>query len=170
MARSRSDQQLAVEIATVHARSRRTYGSPRVRVTLRAKGFCVSKKRVERLMREGGVRAKRKRPFRTTTDSRHDSPIAPNRLARDFTAEATNRVWVTDVTAVRTHEGWLFVAVVLDLFARRAVGWATSAVNDTELALARVGDRRAPTQAAGGAGAPLGPREPLRERTFTAKR
>ncbi len=130
------DQQLAVEIVAVHARSRRTYGSPRVQATLRAKGFCVGKKRVERLMRQGGVRAERKRPFRTTTDSRHDSPIAPNRLARDFTAEAPNRVWVTDVTAVRTQEGWLFVAVMLDLFARRAVGWATSAVNDTDLALA----------------------------------
>lgn len=135
-ARARSDQQLAVEIVAVHARSRRTYGSPRVRATLRAKGFRVGKKRVERLMRQGGVRAERKRPFRTTTDSRHDSPIAPNRLARDFTAEAPNRVWVTDVTAVRTQEGWLFVAVMLDLFARRAVGWATSAVNDTDLALA----------------------------------
>ncbi len=135
-ARARSDQQLAVEIAAVHARSRRTYGSPRVRATLRAKGLCVGKKRVERLMRREGVRAERKRPFRTTTDSRHDSPIAPNRLARDFTAEAPNRVWVTDVTAVRTQEGWLFVAVMLDLFARRAVGWATSAVNDTDLALA----------------------------------
>jgi transposase InsO family protein len=134
-ARARSDQQLAVEIVAVHARSRRTYGSPRVRATLRAKGLRVGKKRVERLMRREGVRAERKRPFRTTTDSRHDSPIVPNRLARDFTAEAPNRVWVTDVTAVRTQEGWLFVAVMLDLFARRAVGWATSAVNDTDLAL-----------------------------------
>ena len=135
-ARARSDQQPAVEIVAVHARSRRTYGSPRVRATLRAKGFRVGKKRVERLMRQGGVRAERKRPFRSTTDSRHDSPIAPNRLARDFTAEAPNRDWVTDVTADRTQEGWLFVAVMLDLFARRAVGWATSAVNDTDLALA----------------------------------
>ncbi len=134
-ARRRADEQLASEIVAVHARSRRTYGSPRVHAALRARGVRVGKARVERLMRQRGVRAERKRPFRTTTDSRHGSPIAPNLLARDFTAEAPNRVWVTDVTAVRTREGWLFVAVMLDLFARRVVGWATSEVNDTELAL-----------------------------------
>ena len=135
-ARARADEQLAVQIVAVHTRSRRTYGSPRVLASLRAKGLRVGKTRVERLMRTRGVRAERKRPFRTTTDSRHDSPIAPNRLARDFTAKAPNRVWVTDVTAVRTQEGWLFVAAMLDLFARRVVAWATSAVNDTALALA----------------------------------
>ncbi len=135
-ARVRADEQLAAQIVAVHTRSRRTYGSPRVLASLRAKGLRVGKTRVERLMRARGVRAERKRPFRTTTDSRHSSPIAPNRLARDFTAEAPNRVWVTDVTAVRTQEGWLFVAAMLDLFARRVVAWATSAVNDTELALA----------------------------------
>ena len=76
-ARARSDERLTVEIVAVHARSRRTYGSPRVLATLRAKGVRVGKKRVERLMRQRGVRAERKRPFRTTTDSRHASPIAP---------------------------------------------------------------------------------------------
>jgi putative transposase len=135
-ARARADQQLAVEIVAVHVRSRRTYGSPRVLASLRAKGLRVGKKRVERLMRQDGVWAERRRPFRTTTDSRHASPIAPNLVARDFTATAPNRVWVTDVTAVRTLEGWLFVAAMVDLFARRIVGWATSATNDTELALA----------------------------------
>ena len=134
--RARADQQLGVEIAAVHARSRRTYGSPRVLASLRAQGRRVGKKRVERLMRQRGLRGERKRPFRTTTDSRHGDPIAPNLLARDFTAEAPNRVWVTDVTAVRTREGWLFVAAMVDLFARRVVGWATSETNDTELALA----------------------------------
>lgn len=134
--RGRSDEQLAVQIAAVHARSRRTYGSPRVQATLRAKGIRVSKKRVERLMRQGGLRAERKRSFRKTTDSRHSSPIAPNLLARNFTAEAPNRVWVTDVTAIKTQEGWVFLAAMIDLFARRVVGWAMSATNDTELALA----------------------------------
>ncbi len=135
-ARARADEQLGVEIAAVHARSRRTYGSPRVFASLRAQGQRVGKKRVERLMRQRGLRGERKRPFRTTTDSRHDDPIAPNRLARDFTATAPNRVWVTDVTAVRTREGWLFVAAMVDLFARRVVGWAMSETNDTALALA----------------------------------
>jgi transposase InsO family protein len=135
-ARARADEQLGVEIAAVHARSRRTYGSPRVFASLRAQGQRVGKKRVERLMRQRGLRGERKRPFRTTTDSRHADPIAPNRLARDFTATAPNRVWVTDVTAVRTREGWLFVAAMVDLFARRVVGWAMSETNDTALALA----------------------------------
>ena len=135
-ARARADQQLGVEIAAAHARSRRTYGSPRVLASLRAQGRRVGKKRVERLMRQRGLRGERKRPFRTTTDSRHGDPSAPNLLARNFTAEAPNRVWVTDVTAVRTREGWLFVAAMVDLFARRVVGWATSETNDTELALA----------------------------------
>ncbi len=133
---ARSDEQLAVQIAAVHVRSRRTYGSPRVQATLRAKGVRVGKKRVERLMRQGGLRAARKRSFRKTTDSRHSSPIAPNLLARNFTAEAPNRVWVTDVTAFKTQEGWVFLAAMIDLFARRVVGWALGAANDTELALA----------------------------------
>lgn len=134
--RGRSDEQLAVQIAAVHSRSRRTYGSPRVQATLRAKGVRVGKKRVERLMRRGGLRAERKRSFRKTTDSRHSSPIAPNLLERNFTAEAPNRVWVTDVTAIKTQEGWVYLAAMIDLFARRVVGWAMSATNDTELALA----------------------------------
>lgn len=135
-ARARDDERLSAEIAAAHARSRRTYGSPRVSAALRAQGRRVGRKRVKRLMRQRGLRGERKRHFRKTTDSRHDSPVAPNRLARGFTAEAPDRAWVTDVTAVRPQEGWLFVAVILDLFARRAVGWATSATNDTELARA----------------------------------
>ena len=134
-ARAKADERLGVEIAAVHQRSRRTYGSPRVHAELRAKGLHVGKKRVARVMRENGLAAQRKRRFRRTTDSNHTSPIAPNVLARNFDQAAPNKAWVTDVTYIFTAEGWLYLAVMLDLFSRRVVGWATSDTNDRLLAL-----------------------------------
>jgi putative transposase len=133
--RAQSDALLKAQIAAVHRISRGTYGSPRVHAELRSKGQRVSKKRVERLMREGGLQARRKRPFRRTTDSNHTLPIAPNVLDRQFDVKAPNQAWVTDVTYIATHEGWLYLAAILDLFSRRVVGWATSATNDRALAL-----------------------------------
>ena len=135
-ARQCSDAQLANQVAAVHKRSRGTYGSPRVHAELRARGVRVGKKRIARLMQEHGIKARSKRRFRKTTDSKHTSPIAPNILAREFAAPAPNRVWVTDVTAIWTLEGWLFLAVILDLYSRRVVGWSVSISNDTMLALA----------------------------------
>ena len=129
------DARLAVEVAASHKRSRGRYGSPRVHADLRARGVHVGKKRVERLMREQGLAARRKRRFRKTTDSAHAQPIAPNVLERDFETSAPNEVWVTDVTYVWTDEGWLYLAAIIDLFARRVVGWAASDTNDTQLAL-----------------------------------
>lgn len=137
--RSKDDARLAVEITAAHKRSRGTYGSPRVHAELRALGTRVGKKRVERLMRENDLQARRKRRFCHTTDSKHPGPVARNILARRFEPAAPNRVWVTDVTYVWTDEGWLYLAVILDLFARRVVGWAASATNDTQLALAALG-------------------------------
>jgi len=134
--RAKADARLAVEVVAAHKRSRATYGSPRVHAELRARGVRVGRKRVERLMREQGIQARRKRRFRRTTDSNHANPVAPNVLARRFEPVAPNTVWVTDVTYVWTDEGWLYLAVMLDLFARRVVSWATSVVNDTALALA----------------------------------
>jgi len=134
-ARDKSDAQLAVEITTTHQRSRSAYGSPRIHRDLRARGIRVGKKRVERLMQEHGIVAKRKRRFRRTTDSKHSQPIAPNVLERQFDAALPNTVWVTDVTYIWTFEGWLYLAVILDLFSRRIVGWATSENNDRHLAL-----------------------------------
>jgi len=134
-ARSRSDAQLAASVAAVHQRSRRTYGSPRVHRELKARGVRVSKKRIERLMRENGLQGRSKRRFKRTTDSRHGGPIAPNILARHFRADEPNRVWVTDVTAIATGEGWLYLAPMLDLHSRRVVAWAASEANDTTLAL-----------------------------------
>jgi putative transposase len=134
-ARTKADARLAVEIVAAHKRSRATYGSPRVHAELRARGVRVGRKRIERLMREHGIQARRKRRFRRTTDSNHPNPIASNVLARRFASTAPNTV-VTDVTYLWTDEGWLYLAIMLDLFARRVVGWATSAANDTALALA----------------------------------
>ena len=135
-ARQKADELLAVKIAAVHKQSRRTYGSPRIHVELRESGTRVGCKRVARLMREKGIRARRKRRFRRTTDSKHSNPIAPNVLDRHFEVTGPNEVWVTDVTCIWTGEGWLFLAALLDLFARRVVGWATRETNDTALAMA----------------------------------
>jgi putative transposase len=134
-ARKRHDAQLAVEIAGTHKRTRGIYGSPRVHRDLKARGIHVGKKRVERLMRENGLRGRAKRRFCCTTDSHHALPVAPNRLDRHFEVDLPNRVWVGDVTYIATAEGWLYLAILLDLFSRRVVGWATSSTNDRTLAL-----------------------------------
>jgi putative transposase len=114
----------------------RRYGSPRVHRALRSKGVPVSRKTVERIMRESGIVGRQKRRFRRTTDSNHPSPIAPNVVQRDFEPDAPNAVWAGDVTYVATGEGWAYLALLLDLFSRRVVGWAISATNDAALALA----------------------------------
>jgi putative transposase len=124
--RSIEDERLLAEIRAVHAESRGRYGSPRVHRELAAKGIHASRHRVARLMRENGLRGRRRRRFRHTTDSNHAMPIAPNTLARAFTAEAPNRVWVTDITYIPTREGWLYLAAILDLYSRRVVGWSMS--------------------------------------------
>lgn len=136
--RDRRDRQLRVRIRAVHAESRRTYGSPRVHAELGAQGIMCSRKRVERLMREEGLRARGKRRFRITTDSRHPEPVAPNVLGRRFSVEeagAPDRVWVTDITYIPTREGWLYRAVVLDLATRRVVGWAMKSRLERSLAM-----------------------------------
>jgi transposase InsO family protein len=135
-AHARVDRQLTVHIRAAHLASHRTYGSPRVHDEIRARGLHVGEKRVARLMREHGIRPRQKRRFRKTTDSKHQQPIAPNLLARAFDPPAPNAAWVTDVTYVWTTEGWLYLAVILDLFSRRVVGWSTSDSNDRALALA----------------------------------
>jgi transposase InsO family protein len=145
-ARARADEQLAVDIAATHERSKKRYGSPRVHRALQRKGVRVGAKRVARLMREKGIVARQKRRFRRTTDSNHANPIAPNVLERNFEPSAPNQAWAGDVTYIATSEGWLYLAVLLDLFSRRVVGWAMSTSNDTALALAAlrraVGARR----------------------------
>jgi putative transposase len=119
-----TDAQVVTLMRAIHAEVRCAYGSPRMYDELRARGFRVGKTRVERLMREHGIRARHKRRFKATTDSKHSLPIAANVLERNFSPEAPNRVWTADLTYVWTDEGWLYLAVVLDLFNREVVGWA----------------------------------------------
>ena len=134
--RGRRDKDLARRVSEAHLASKRRYGSPRVHAELKAAGQCVGRKRVARLMRENALVARTRRRFRTTTDSKHAFPIAPNVLERDFTALAPDQAWVTDITFLWTKQGWLYLAVILDLFSRRVVGWATSQNVDRHLALA----------------------------------
>jgi putative transposase len=122
--RAKQNVELVAEITEVFEESRRTYGSPRVHAELRERGFEVSRKRVERKMREHGLVGRRRPKFRKTTDSNHDDPIAPNIVAREFDVAEPDRVWVADITYIWTMQGWMYLAVVIDLFSRRVVGWS----------------------------------------------
>ena len=135
-ARALENQSLAQEIGQIHSRSRKTYGAPRIQRQLRKQGRCHGRNRVARLMREKGLRGRQKGRYRPqTTDSNHDQPIAPNRLAQAPKATAPNQLWVADITYIETKEGWLYLAAILDLFSRKIVGWAMSERIDTTLAL-----------------------------------
>lgn len=135
-ARVIDDALLTVQIEAIHRASHRRYGSPRVHEELRqAQGVRCGRKRVARLMRQRGLVAWRRRRFRVTTQSRHAHPVAPNLVQRHFVVAGRDRVWVSDITYVPTREGWLYLAVVLDLHSRRVVGWAAGASLDQELAL-----------------------------------
>ena len=111
-------------IRAIHAEFKQAYGSPRMVNEIRLRGFPASKERVERLMNENGIQAKHKRRFKVTTDSKHNLPVAPNLLERNFTPEAPNQVWTADITYLWTNEGWLYLAIVIDLFNREVVGWS----------------------------------------------
>ena len=120
-----SDEALLVHIRAAYAENRGAYGWPRIWQQLRAQGIRVGKQRVQRLMQEHGIQARGKRRFRVmTTDSRHDLPIAPNLLDRNFTVVTPNTAWSGDITYIATEEGWLYLAVVIDLFSRQVVGWS----------------------------------------------
>jgi putative transposase len=120
-----SDEALLVHIRAVFAAHRGAYGWPRLWRQLRTQGIRVGKMRVQRLMQQHGIRARSKRRFRiATTDSRHHLPVAPNLLDRNFAPAAPNQSWVGDVTCIPTDEGWLYLAVVIDLFSRQVVGWS----------------------------------------------
>ena len=119
-----TDVQLLELIRSIHVQFKGAYGSPRMVDELRERGFPVSKTRVERLMREHGIRARHKRRYKVTTDSKHALPVADNLLDRNFSPEAPNQVWTADLTYIWTDEGWLYLAVVLDLFNREIVGWS----------------------------------------------
>jgi len=121
-----SHRALIEHIRRIHNKSRRTYGSLRVNAELRAEGVVCNHKRVARLMRQEGLYGRRKGRQTTPTDSKHDFPVAPNLLNREFEADVPNEKWVADITYIPTREGWLYLAVVLDLYSRKIVGWSMS--------------------------------------------
>jgi putative transposase len=119
-----TDRQMLALICSIHVELKGAYGSPRMTRELRTRGFSASQERVERLMRDNGIRARHKRRYQVTTDSRHGLPVAENLLSRNFTPAAPNQVWTSDITYLWTDEGWLYLAIVLDLFNREVVGWS----------------------------------------------
>ncbi|CAA9309402.1 MAG: Mobile element protein [uncultured Gemmatimonadaceae bacterium] len=134
-ARAQADEELTAQISAAHARSRGTYGAPRVHAELRAAGTRCARKRVARLMRAAGLAGcHRRRRARTTVADPAHAP-APNLVAREFVARAPNRLWIGDITYVPTGEGWLYLAVLVDVYSRRVVGWAMADHLRAELAL-----------------------------------
>jgi len=133
--RSVEDSRLMAEIQVVFDEHKARYGSPRITRELRASGVRVGRHRVRRLMRLGSLKARQPRRFVRTTDSRHAHPVAPNLLNRQFTVEAPNRFWAADITYLPTRQGWLYLAVVLDLYSRAVVGWSMSTRIDQKLTL-----------------------------------
>jgi putative transposase len=129
-----TDDGLLETIRAVYQAGRSLYGSPRVHAALRQQGLCCSRKRVARLMRQHGIYSRRRPKRRVrTTDSRHNRPVAPNLLKRDFSADAPNEKWVGDIVGIWTDEGWLYLAALLDTYSRMIVGWAMSAYRDEDL-------------------------------------
>jgi putative transposase len=124
--RQRDDLIMLAHVRSAYSLSNETYGSPRMTRELQDQGFAVGRRRIARLMRENGMHARQKRRFKRTTDSHHAFPVAPNILAQNFVATAPNQKWGVDISYIWTREGWLYLAVVIDLFARRVVGWAVS--------------------------------------------
>ena len=122
-----SNEALLAHIRAIHAEFKQEYGWPKMWKELLARGIRVGKERVRRMMKEHGIKARSKRRYVNTTDSKHNLPIAPNLLQRNFTASAPNQVWTGDITYIATDEGWLYLAVVLDLFSRQVVGWSMQA-------------------------------------------
>lgn len=122
--RSRKNEKLKAEIVDIFDGSHRTYGAPRIHADLRSQGFFCGRNRVARLMKQLGIKAKTKRKFKATTDSKHNLPVAPNLLDQNFEAAGPNKVWAADITYIPTREGWLYLAVCIDLYSRMVVGWS----------------------------------------------
>ena len=133
--RSRSDFALLLQIRAIHTESRGTYGSPRIVRGLRHSGVRVGRRRVARLMGASGLAGTPRRRFKLTTQADPKNPVANNLLNRQFTVNAPNQAWATDITAIRTVSGWLYLSVVLDLYARKVVGWAADTHMRAELCI-----------------------------------
>lgn len=131
--RQQQDQQLTEQIRVIHAQSRQTYGSLGIHAELQARGISGGEKRVARLMQAAELQRWAPKRYQRTTDSPHGLLAAPNRLQQQFEVAQVNQVWSGDMTYVWTQEGWLYLAVVLDLCSRRVIGWAMAQHLDTEL-------------------------------------
>jgi transposase InsO family protein len=147
--RAQDDEVLTEKITVFHCGSRFTYGSPRIHKDLQAAGHKVGRKRVARLMRSAGIRGKTKRKFKTTTTSKHQRPKAENLVKQNFDAADPNALWASDITYISTAEGWLYLAVTLDLFSRKVIGWAFSnrLTDDLTLAALEMATQQRPTPA-----------------------
>jgi putative transposase len=124
--RSQENERLTQHIVMFPCGSRGTYGSPRIHKDMKEAGHSISENRVARLMRQNGIRGKAKRKFKTTTTSKHQRPRTENLVKQDFTATDPNKLWVGDITYIATLEGWLYLAIILDVFSRKVIGWAFS--------------------------------------------
>jgi len=124
--RQKENEQLLGNIKNVYLLNRQVYGSPRIAAALHAQGIRCGKNRIARLMSRNGIKARTVKRYRITTKSKHRFPVAPNIVDREFTARAADRLWVSDITYIGTREGWLYLAVILDVFSRHVVGWAMS--------------------------------------------
>jgi putative transposase len=133
--RSKENEELSAKIQQIHQSSRQSYGSPRIHAALQAEGLRIGRRRVMRLMAKLGIFAHPKRKFKVTTDSKHALPIAENLLDRNFLVTEPDRSWVADITYIWTSQGWLYLAVVIDLFSRRVVGWSMAEHMRTDLVL-----------------------------------
>jgi len=133
--RAAENKRLDAHIKAIYKKHKGRYGSPKITDELNDMGFKVSKNTVARRMKEAGLRSIVRRKYRTTTDSNHSLPVADNLLQRDFTTDAPDKVWVSDITYIRTVRGWLYLAVFLNLFSRKIVGWALSSSLSAEMVL-----------------------------------
>lgn len=131
--RAKENERLLVMIEAAHTKSKKTYGSPRIHRQLVKDGFTCSRGRVARLMRDAGIRAKQKRKFVATTDSKHDLPVAENLLDRQFDVDTPNTVWTADITYIPTDEGWLYLSAVMDLCSKGIAGWSMDERMKTDL-------------------------------------
>lgn len=133
--RKNENLRLVTHIKAVHEESGKTYGSPRIHAELCSRGIRCGKNRVARLMKQKGIQSRHKRKFKATTDSNHQLPVYENRLNRSFDVSAPNTSWVADITYIWTREGWLYLAVLLDLFSRRIIGWSMSERMEKQLVI-----------------------------------
>jgi transposase InsO family protein len=133
--RAQKDQELLKEIEMIHTNSRQTYGSPRIHESLKQMNYRISRKRVIKLMQQNGIKAKMTKFYKVTTKVNHKAPVAPNILQQVFTATKPNQKWVSDITYIRTNIGWLYLAVVMDLFSRKIIGMAMNNIMTKDLVI-----------------------------------